>query len=121
MEVHQPKLYPKGASGTSIEEHPVRNVSKIIKSVTATMLIGLFALGAIACGQESEPIQAPEPAELATSDVSPTPPKVAEAVLDLPVAPDFTLPAVNRGSTEISLSSFQGDKEVVLVFYRAYW
>lgn len=43
------------------------------------------------------------------------------AVSDLPAAPDFTLPAANRDSTEISLSSFQGDKEVVLVFYRAYW
>ncbi len=47
--------------------------------------------------------------------------EVAETVLNLPVAPDFTLPAANKGSTEISLSSFQGDKEVVLVFYRAFW
>ena len=47
--------------------------------------------------------------------------EVVEAVPNLPAAPDFTLPAANRDSTEISLSQFQGDKPVVLVFYRAYW
>ncbi len=35
-------------------------------------------------------------------------------------APEFTLPAANKG-TDISLAQFQGDQPVVLVFYRAYW
>lgn len=35
-------------------------------------------------------------------------------------APEFTLPAANKG-TDISLTQFQGDQPVVLVFYRAYW
>ena len=47
--------------------------------------------------------------------------EVAEALPDLPTAPDFTLPAANRDNAEVSLSSFQGEKPVVLVFYRAYW
>ena len=85
------------------------------------MLIGVFALSAVACGQDSAPTQTSEPSDIATSDESPSLPEVAEAVPDLPAAPDFTLPAANKDSTEISLSSFQGDKEVVLVFYRAYW
>lgn len=80
--------------------------------MAATVLIAVLVLAAVACGQES--------AELATSDVSPTLPEDI-AVEVLPKAPDFTLPAANRGSTEISLSSFQGNKPVVLVFYRAYW
>ncbi len=39
---------------------------------------------------------------------------------ELPIAPDFTLPSANTG-TNISLSQFQGERHVVLVFYRAYW
>ncbi len=81
------------------------------------MLIAVFAFITVACGQEAAPTQAPEPA---TSDVSPTLPEDV-AVEELPTAPDFTLPAANRDNAEISLSSFQGDKPVVLVFYRAYW
>ncbi len=98
----------------------MRTISKIINLVATSLLIGVFALVAIACGQESAPTQAPEPAEPATSDVSPTLPEDV-AVEALPTAPDFTLPAANRDNAEISLSAFQGDKPVVLVFYRAYW
>ena len=99
-------------------------ISKIIKFVAATTLIGILALAAIACGQESASTQVSEPSETATPDQPTTLPEVeevAEAVPDLPTAPDFTLPAANKDSTEISLSSFQGDQEVVLVFYRAFW
>ncbi len=99
----------------------MRTISKIIKFVAATTLIGVFALAAIACGQESASTQVSEPSETATPDQPTTLPEVAEAVSDLPTAPDFTLPAANKDSTEISLSSFQGDQEVVLVFYRAFW
>lgn len=38
------------------------------------------------------------------------------------LAPDFTLPDANAAAgAEISLSQYQGDRSVVLVFYRAYW
>lgn len=89
-----------------------------------THLIALALMIAIAavfaCGQSADTTDS-----TASSIEEPPAPeaesRVAETVSDLPVAPDFTLPAANKGSTEISLSSFQGDKEVVLVFYRAYW
>ena len=97
----------------------MRNISKIVNFFAATMLIGAFAFVAVACGQESAPTQAPEPAELATSDVSPVLPEDV-AVEVFPEAPDFTLPAANKG-TNITLSDFQGEKPVVLVFYRAFW
>ena len=102
----------------------MKPISGALKSAAATALIGLFAVTIYGCGQESDTTgsssstidEAYRPG-IATRQVV----EVAEAVPDLPVAPDFTLPAANKGSTEISLSSFQGEKEVVLVFYRAYW
>ena len=77
----------------------------------------------IACGQESTS------PEITSSSVDQSPAseaeneivEVAESVPDLPTAPDFTLPAANKDNLEISLSSFRGEKPVVLVFYRAYW
>ena len=35
------------------------------------------------------------------------------------MAPLFTLPSARGG--EVSLAGFQGQKNVVLVFYRAFW
>ena len=95
----------------------MKPISKIRNFVTTTMLIGVFALAAVACGQETEP---PIENTAATSS-SDAPAAAVEEVSNLPAAPNFTLPAANRDSTEISLSQFQGDKPVVLVFYRAYW
>ncbi len=77
----------------------------------------------IACGQDSSTSETTS----STNDEPPAPEtqaevvEVAESVPDLPTAPDFALPAANRDNIEISLSSFQGDQPVVLVFYRAYW
>jgi cytochrome oxidase Cu insertion factor (SCO1/SenC/PrrC family) len=34
-------------------------------------------------------------------------------------APDFTL--ISKDKEPVTLSSFEGDKNVVLVFYRGYW
>ncbi len=95
----------------------MRTIPKTLKSLAATALIALFALAAVACGQDSGST------EQSQSQVPPEPEISQEvaAVSDLPAASDFTLPAANRDNAEISLSSFQGDKEVVLVFYRAYW
>ena len=94
----------------------MRSISKIISFVSATMLIGVFALAAVACGQDTEPIE-----NTGATSSSDAPVAAVEEVSNLPAAPDFTLPAANRDSTEISLSQFQGDQPVVLVFYRAYW
>ena len=98
----------------------MKSISKTINSVAVAILIAALALAAVACGQESSTSDSTS----ATIDEPPAPEtqvEVAEAIPDLPTAPDFTLPAANRDNAEISLSSFQGDKSVVLVFYRAYW
>ncbi len=55
--------------------------------------------------------QAPSPPATADSPV-------AEAPLTRP-APLFTLPSAQ--GPEISLASYAGDKNVVVVFYRAFW
>ena len=88
----------------------MKTISKIVNPFAATVLVSLLAFVAVACGQES-----------ATTEEQPSSQEPAEVVANLPEAPDFTLPAANRDNTEISLSQFQGDKPVVLVFYRAYW
>ena len=91
----------------------MKPISKIRNFVAATMLVGVFTLVAVACGQETKPVE--NTGATGSSDAA------VEEVSNLSAAPDFTLPAANRDSTEISLSQFQGDKPVVLVFYRAYW
>lgn len=100
----------------------MRTITGVLKSAAATALIGLFAFAIVGCGQESDTTGSSSSIDEATAPESQQQVvEVAEAVPNLPTAPDFTLPAANRDSTEISLSQFQGDKPVVLVFYRAYW
>ncbi len=98
----------------------MKSVSRVLISTATTALIGLFAVAIVGCGQETDTAgSSSSTIDDATAPESQQ--EVVETVPDLPTAPDFTLPAANKGSAEISLSSFQGDKEVVLVFYRAYW
>lgn len=85
----------------------------------AVLLAALIAT-AIACGQDSSTSENTS-SSIEEPPAPETQQEAVEAVPDLPTAPDFALPAANRDNTEISLSSFQGDKPVVLVFYRAYW
>ena len=65
---------------------------------------------------------ATRPTATATTEPIPQPtaalsPQVGTNVSDL--APDFTLPSARSG--EFNLEAFRGDKNVVLVFYRAFW
>ncbi len=100
----------------------MRTITGVLKSTTAIALIGLFAFTIVGCGQEPDTTGSSSSIDETTAlESQQQVVEVAEAVPNLPVAPDFTLPAANRDSTEISLSQFQGDKPVVLVFYRAYW
>lgn len=96
----------------------MRIVSKTLNLLAVIVPISVFALAAVGCGQEPVPTQTPP--EQSASEGPPTPQEDV-VVKDLLAAPDFTLPAANKDNTEISLSSFQGDRPVVLVFYRAYW
>ncbi|MXZ02773.1 MAG: redoxin domain-containing protein [Chloroflexi bacterium] len=99
----------------------MRTITGVLKLTAVTALIGLFAFAIVGCGQESDTTGSSSIDEATAPESQQQVVEVAEAVPNLPTAPDFTLPAANRDSTEISLSQFQGDKPVVLVFYRAYW
>ena len=88
-----------------------RNIRNLI--IPALLTATLFAQ--VACGQDTETVKSTDAA--GSSDE----PAAVKQTSNLPAAPDFTLPAANKNNAEISLSSFRGEKDVVLVFYRAYW
>jgi hypothetical protein len=91
--------------------------------------LSLFALGTgllVACGSEAggggEAAETTEPEALVTlgpTDGHDLPPTDLERVAVGTMAPDFSLPSLT-GDT-LSLSSFRGDKNVVLVIYRGHW
>jgi cytochrome oxidase Cu insertion factor (SCO1/SenC/PrrC family) len=74
-------------------------------------LLGVVSLAGCA-GPESAP-------QLGPKDGLDLPPTDLERVSVGEAAPDFTLEAYS-GDT-VTLSDFQGDKNVVLVFYRGHW
>ena len=98
-------------------------------------LAGLLSVLFAACaGGDAGPAPTtvdPAPATTATATVTPAP--TATAVPpptpvptpttappdDTDLAFDFTLPNAHGG--DVTLSNFRGDKNVVLVFYRAFW
>ena len=86
--------------------------------MAGTFLIAAFLL---ACGASNEPTQdspaATSPA--ATHEDESTSAASDEPELPGDVAPKFTLPSATGES--VSLASFAGDKNVVLVFYRGFW
>jgi hypothetical protein len=89
------------------------------------VIAALFAL-AIACGESATEASVPvaaEPTAPVSSTIASQPPADPDLVnTPVPVsneAPDFTLPSI-QGS-EYTLSSFQGEQPVLVVFYRAYW
>ena len=88
----------------------------ILRNLIASLLLPTVIVVFAACGQNAfnSSFSADELHETSMQD------DAVDAVPDLTAAPEFTLPAINKG-TEISLSQFQGQKSVVLVFYRAYW
>ena len=81
--------------------------------------LSLAVLGLAACGSSEEPTtEAPAAAVESTSEsTAATPSSESEPQGD--IAPMFTLPSAS--GDEVSLESFAGDKNVVLVFYRGFW
>ena len=88
--------------------------------------LSLAVLAIAACGSSADPTEeAPAVTAEAPAEASSTP-EGASASDDTPepaargvVAPKFRLPSAAGES--VSLASFAGDKNVVLVFYRGFW
>jgi len=74
--------------------------------------LGLALLFAVSCTTSMEQ-------ELGSKDGVDLPATDFERVQVGTSAPDFTL--VSKDNTPVALSSFAGNKNVVLVFYRGYW
>lgn len=92
------------------------------------LLAGTFLVAAflLACGASEDPTQElpAATAELAASPAATPEGESTSAASDEPeptgdVAPKFTLPSGTGES--VSLDSFAGDRNVVLVFYRGFW
>ena len=86
---------------------------------SVALLVGV--VGLVGCAAEEDEMMAEEPAELVMGPVD---------GLDLPgmdldrvqvdaAAPDFSL--VSVAGPPVTLSSFRGKRNVVLVFYRGHW
>ena len=82
--------------------------------LTATSLsVALLAFGM------AGPLQAQTPIPLGPKDGHDLPATELDRVAVGTLAPDFTLESLDGG--RLTLSDFQGEKNVVLVFYRGHW
>ena len=93
----------------------------ILSRFGAVLVLSIAALALAACGSSSEPAtespaataaQAPTEAAQAASETTDAEPQGE-------MAPKFELPSGTGGT--VSLASFAGDKNVVVVFYRGFW
>lgn len=92
--------------------------------VVAVLSLAMLALAA--CGPSAEPTEEalgvtaePPSAASSTPDSDSAPDDTPEPEAQGKIAPKFTLPSAAGES--VSLESFAGDKNVVLVFYRGFW
>jgi hypothetical protein len=92
---------------------------RTVRSFALLAFAGL--LGMTACGGAETSIDAQEPGEIVMgpTDGHDLPGTDVERVMDGQPAPDFSLESY-AGSV-VTLSDFQGEKNVVLVFYRGHW
>ena len=99
----------------------VTRIWRVFSRFGAAIALSLAVLGVAACGSSEEPAtEAPAAAAESTSEstvATATPSGESEPQGD--IAPMFTLPSAS--GDEVSLESFAGDKNVVLVFYRGFW
>ena len=105
----------------------VTRIWRVFSRFGAAIALSLAVLGLAACGSSEEPAtEAPAAAAESTNESTAATPsgesETSAAVESEPqgdIAPMFTLPSAS--GDEVSLESFAGDKNVVLVFYRGFW
>ena len=97
----------------------VTRIWRVFSRFGAAIALSLAVLGLAACGSsEEQATEAPAAVAESTSESTVAAPSV-ESEPQGDVAPMFTLPSAS--GDEVSLESFAGDKNVVLVFYRGFW
>ncbi len=87
------------------------------------IVLALSALVLVACGSAAEPEQqvttGTQATEVPQTAANQEQPAATDAAPVSMVAPTFELP--NAKGETVSLASYTGDKNVVLVFYRGFW
>ena len=85
------------------------------------LLVFTGLLGMTACGDVETEVDTQEPEEIVLGPVDghDLPGTDLERVMDGQQAPDFSLESY--AGPVVTLSDFQGEKNVVLVFYRGHW
>ena len=89
--------------------------------IVGTVALSMMVLALAACGSAAEPQPTATPPATAASTaaaMNEEAPSSTEAP-SAKAAPAFELP--NAAGETISLASYAGDKNVVLVFYRGFW
>ena len=93
------------------------------KRLGIATFLSLAILALAACGSAAEPAATAAPAATeapeATAMSEATPPATEVPAPSAKLAPTFELP--NAAGETVSLASYAGDKNVVLVFYRGFW
>jgi len=82
------------------------------------LLVGVVGLAGCAA-QEDEMREEPDPIALGAADGHDLPGADLDRVQVGDTAPDFSL--VSLAGPPVTLSSFRGEKNVILVFYRGHW
>ena len=104
-----------------MNERMLDTLTRRFKILGLEALIAVAALLLAACGSaaEQEPASAPTATEPSAATGEATPVSAGATAASAKVAPTFELP--NAKGETISLASYAGDKNVVLVFYRGFW
>ena len=87
--------------------------------IVGTIALCLVVLALAACGSAAEPEATTVPPESEAPAAATSEEATASTAPSPRLAPTFDLP--NAAGESISLASYAGDKNVVLVFYRGFW
>lgn len=105
----------------------IAEVRRALACLGVIAALSLAVLALAACGSAAQPTDdAPATTAAPTTVPATATPDSGSGSADTPdpepqgrVAPKFTLPSATGGA--VSLDSFAGDQNVVLVFYRGFW
>ena len=93
------------------------NIGRLLARSGAVVALALVLTVLAACGSAAEPpTAAPEPTQ---AQATAAPAAEGDSAPAGRLAPTFELP--NAAGESISLASYAGDRNVVLVFYRGFW
>lgn len=87
--------------------------------IVGTVALCLVVLALAACGSAAEPEATTAPPATEAPVAATSEEATASTAPSAKLAPTFELP--NAAGETVSLASYAGDKNVVLVFYRGFW